>query len=455
VRRVRACSVLCFALAALSTRAATVDEVWLELGRSGSPRDFGMGLPGSRYRVLRYSGAAWMFRASSAADSRGRVFVAWVQDNRPDSPASKLRILVWGGSEWQEIDGSPPGAGASPTEDEVLAPDLILDAQERPVVAWAVQRTPDDLFLGAAIRARRWGGTAWQDVIPGSSSGEGISQLPAESCQYPHLMLDASGEITATWGFHSNGMDDYYAVRLLDGRSPTRVYALPASRVSGPEFISRVVSGETVRFYLWTRATGNPAVREVVVNVHGTEYVFPSPTVGAVDNSGHPVVAVNDEMDGREVSRLYRLDGTQWAEIAVDQYGGRARRWPEQLIFDVTNHPILLESDARRFLISSHEAHSRRFPRERELRARVRPSVGWHGLERPRLRERPLRGCFALRFNHRGFRAGCGSRRQSGDHLAVRACSSLECRAMAASGYPERRFHSGARGRFPQSRLSR
>lgn len=114
-----------------------------------------------------------------ALDRAGRPTVAWLQGN--DVLASNVYAKRWTGTRWEALGGSlnrQPGRYVASTR-------LVLDPQERPVVAWLEDaRGQDALFVS------RWTGRAWAAL--GGWLGAGSASAPA-------LALDRQGRPLVAW----------------------------------------------------------------------------------------------------------------------------------------------------------------------------------------------------------------------------------------------------------------
>jgi hypothetical protein len=129
------------------------------------------------------------------AGSGETAVIAW-QEMSPAGAAPHVRVRQWDGTAWAELaDPDPVGAlaaasGADPS------PQLAVDADGRAVVAWAAATAASP---APQILVRRWNGVdAWDEVGPGSATGQGISDA-AHGAGVPALALTPSGEPAAAW----------------------------------------------------------------------------------------------------------------------------------------------------------------------------------------------------------------------------------------------------------------
>ncbi|GEM_PF-1903943 len=284
---------------------------WLELGGSGSgagisntfgsSRSASLALPANGFPVVAWSdnssgtfqiyvrqwnGTAWVEMGGSATgggvsgsilgadypslavDSQGRPVVCWAD---PSAGNYEIYLRAWDGSAWVELDGSAAGGGISANLGISYVPSLVIDSDDRPVVAWHDSSAgPNEIYL------RRWDGAAWVEV-GGSASGGGLSDTPGWSYA-PSLVLDSSGRPVVSWGDDSWGNLEIYLKRW-DGAA-------------------------------WVDVGGSATNGGVSDNF--TESIAPSLALDALDR---PVIAWGD-MNGFDRRIFLRLwDGTAWIEL--------------------------------------------------------------------------------------------------------------------------------------------
>jgi PKD repeat protein len=143
--------------------------------------------------VKRWTGSAWEAlggalnpmagagRPALALDASGDPVVAWSDANGAEEQFFVLNVDAWTGSGWRFL-GSPvsrPIVG-----DEAIDLALVLDLDERPVVAWHHERT---------IYVHRWTGSVW--LLVGGELDAGWSSYGAA----PRIAMDSHGRPLVAW----------------------------------------------------------------------------------------------------------------------------------------------------------------------------------------------------------------------------------------------------------------
>lgn len=102
------------------------------------------------------------------ADAAGNLFLAWLDEGSESPYLSRIRVARWSGTAWEALGADVVVSDAS---SYLGTPALELDAEGRPLVAWAhAQQTQ-------SLRVARWTGAEWNvkvvedSTFPGSSSG--------------------------------------------------------------------------------------------------------------------------------------------------------------------------------------------------------------------------------------------------------------------------------------------
>src|SRR5205814_1814275 len=144
-----------------------------------------------------------------ALDSQGRPTVAWVHEERDAGgevvAASFIYVERWNGAAWEELGGSATGLGLSPSRGHDHDVALVIDRQDRPVVAWQAR---------GELPVRRWTGRGWQELGAGSAAPAGITA--SRKATEPAVV--ATGARTCVAWRHD--LDMVY-VRCFTEREPT------------------------------------------------------------------------------------------------------------------------------------------------------------------------------------------------------------------------------------------
>lgn len=203
-------------------------------------------------------------------DASDRPVVAW-------SAGSQIFLLRWTGAAWEELAGSGRGGGVSNCATGCSSPALALDSAGRPALAW--QDTAFEIFF------RRWDGAAWQE-LGGSGAGTGVSNNATYSLQ-PSLALDSNDDPVLAWS---------------DGSSSTAGRNIYLRRWDGTNWIELASSGSGVGLSNCGVACRHPSL--------------------AIDGSDNPTVAWLswNFSYGRGVF-VRRWSGTSWDELAGSASG--------------------------------------------------------------------------------------------------------------------------------------
>ena len=269
-----------------------------------------------------------------ALDSSGNPVVAW-QDTTLVTPEIYIRRWNPNSSAWAEIGtGSASGAGISNTSvsNGAQVPSLALDLGGNPVVAWQ-----DYSYATPEIYIKRWnaanGGT-WEQIIPGSASGGGISNSNRGAVA-PSLALDSTGNPVVSWTDSSSGNSQIYIRRW----NPT---------------------GGT-----WDEIGAGSASGGGISNSSAGSYV-PSLTL---DSSGNPVVAWQNGGAGGNAEiyiKRWNPTGGTWDEIGVGSASGGGisnnSGWSlnPSLALDSSGNPVVAWYDWT-YPTSTPEIYIRRF----------------------------------------------------------------------------------------------
>jgi hypothetical protein len=250
-------------MAVAAGQAATVDELWFQLGVSadfgGVSNDFGAD---SRFPDV-------------ATDSARNAFIAW-QDTR----AGNVEIYArrWNGTIWEEVGGSATGGGISNSPGASERPSVAIDNADNIYVAYE-----DVGPRGSEIIVRRWNGSVWEDF--GDQPGGSISSdtgSPGGAARLPDLALDPSGNPGVAWMDNRSGEFQIMFRRFngaaweqLGGSFPTG--GIPVSGLS-------LTHDGAVRPSLAIDSAGNPAVAWINRPVNSNS--FSQASFADIDSSG-------------------------------------------------------------------------------------------------------------------------------------------------------------------------
>jgi hypothetical protein len=128
------------------------------------------------------------FSPALAAKPTGGLAVAWEEE--PAGGGVFIYVRAWNGSSWIELDGSASGIGFAQPDSVNFLPDIAIDPDGRPVVAWQGTLAAPSV---SQIFVLRWNGTdAWEELGLDSASDAGISDAVIDAL-VPSLALTPSG----------------------------------------------------------------------------------------------------------------------------------------------------------------------------------------------------------------------------------------------------------------------
>lgn len=176
--------------------------------------------------IKKWNGGAWENLGSSAypvMSGEGRVNPVWPQMAigstqilylsffSPPGINQPHEIYVWKfeAGVWTPLGAADGNVSNTPTTSSAWG-SLAIGEDGAPIVGWR-EDLQDDQF---EIYARRWNGSAWDEVAPGSASGNGISDEGRRSYLQKQIVT-ASGDLYVGW-----------SVRMADQRSEIRIKRL-------------------------------------------------------------------------------------------------------------------------------------------------------------------------------------------------------------------------------------
>ena len=244
-------------------------NAWVEIG-AGSASGGGIS-----------NNAGYSEYASLALNSSGNPVVAW---DDYTSGNGEIYVRGWNGSRWVEVGtGSASGGGISNNSGNSFIASLALDSSGNPAVAWG-----DDSSGNVEIYVRKWNGSAWIQLA-GSATGGGISNNSGVSAGQwghgPSLALDSLGNPVVAWEDNTSGNYEIY-VKRWNGSA-------------------------------WVQLAGS-ASGGGISNNSGSSY---APSV-ALDSSGKPVVAWEDNSSFNDEIYMMRWNGSAWIQLGGSASGG-------------------------------------------------------------------------------------------------------------------------------------
>lgn len=295
-----------------------------------------------------------------AIDPHGRPVIAW-RERTPDNEEIYLRR--WNGATWEELGGSASGGGVSNAHSASDMPSLAIGRDGQPVVAWI-----EGFHTGSGnVYVRRWNGQIWEEVGAGSASLGGISG--AGRAGYPSLAVAPDGTLLVAWQQLLENGYEIYAKRWrgsaweeMDGSasgggiSDDENDSMIPSLAIGPDglpivawearfVVDGLATNDEIYLKRWNGNAwvelGGSASGGGVSNTSGYS-TRPSLAVGP-DN--RPVVAWHDSSDHLYQIYVRRWDGTSWVDVGApfgdetshDDYGA----WSASLAVGPNSMPIV------------------------------------------------------------------------------------------------------------------
>jgi hypothetical protein len=301
------------------------------------------------------------FRPSLCLDRQGRPVVAWCDET---SSNGEIYLRRWDGANWVELGGSATGGGISKTPTPSRAPCVVLDPEDRPVVAWFEE------FQGSfEIYVRRWNGESWVEVGL-SGSGGGVSRSKNQS-NFPVLAVDPAGNPVVCWygldalrpGRHQiylkrwNGKDWIELAASGSGGGVSNSSGdclfptLALDRSGNPTVVWYDNSIGNFEIYLrrwdgksWVELGGSGSGPGISRNA-GASQLFLQSAV-ALDAEGNPTVVWDDDSSGNREIYLRRWTGKEWSELGGSASGGGLSRTPlpsqhPSVVLSKSGHPVV------------------------------------------------------------------------------------------------------------------
>ena len=261
----------------------------------------------------------------------GNPVVAWSDGFSGDE---EIYIKQWNGTSWEEIGAaSASGGGISNNSGYSYYPSLAINASGNPVVAWR-----DGSSGNSEIYIKQWNGSSWEEIGTGSSSGGGISNGSGFSIE-PVLAINNSGNPVVAWStgqiyfkqWTGSNWEELGGSASTGGISnlpfPSNDSRYPSIAINGSgnpviawcDFIS-----ETAEVYLrqwngttWEELDGSGSGGGVSNNSGYS--ILPSI---AINGSGNPVVAWQDNTSGDYEIYIKQWNGSSWEEIGTGSSSG-------------------------------------------------------------------------------------------------------------------------------------
>lgn len=198
-----------------------------------------------------------------------------------------------------------------------------------------------DVSLEFAKERDAWTVVGWQD-FGGSATGAGVSQTPAAASTQPSLAVDpVFGRSSVAWVEAASGTTQVYFKRWTGAAFEELAASGQGGGISGTAGTSRAprvaLTRQNTPFVVWEDET--PGFAEIYLRTwSGAGWVelggsgsgggvsnsaqHSRAPVMALDPSGHPVVAWQEDVAGNTEVYLRRWTGSAWAELGGSASGG-------------------------------------------------------------------------------------------------------------------------------------
>lgn len=220
--------------------------------------------------------------SSVVIDNAGNPVVAW-----QDETSGQWNIYVkrWDGQSWQETGSdSATGGGITGNSGCSRYPAIAVNKTGGEIYVTWEKENPSGFIANSEIFIKKWDGISWQEAGAGSASCGGISDNTGIS-KSPSMAMDNAGNPVIAWEDSTPGNVEIY-LRKYNGIS-------------------------------WEELGGSVSGGGISGNAGSSRY----PCI-AVDGSGCPVVAWEDDTSGDVEIYVRKWDGEQWTEMGKGSASG-------------------------------------------------------------------------------------------------------------------------------------
>lgn len=258
---------------------------------------------------------------SLALDAQGYPIVAWLKAQDVDSPAG-VYVKRWDGNKWIPLGSK--SLNIDQTYD-AYPPQLLLDAQGNPIVAWSEQKDADSPLN---LYVKSWNGQDWAQF-----GSESLNVDPQKDAHIPALVVNLQGYLGVAWEEGSGRLDPRHIyTKRWNGSDWIQVSSMPYNVGQQDAYVtSLALDAQNVLNVGWSEGD---KTRGFVQNVFvqrwnqnqwtplglGSLNINPGKSAGdtrlALDSNGNPSVAWTEqiEIDGFDRLNLYvkHWDGAHW-----------------------------------------------------------------------------------------------------------------------------------------------
>lgn len=250
-----------------------------------------------------------------ALDRQGNPYVQW-SEMPPDFNGDSVYVSRWTGKEWQVIDR---GSLSSDISSSSRSRAIVVNKQNQPILAWSVQLYQEGVgSLGFAVYAGTWNGKNWVPI------GGMLSSNKDYYGAGPSIVLDAQDRSVVAWHESGGGKGYNVYVKRWDGTAWV-AYGESVNAMSGGASLPVLrldPKGSPVVGYLENQGSINVVVRrwdgKAWVQLGGylnTEKSNVDSFTMVLDKDGNPYVVWAEEAGGPRKVYVARWDGRAWVGL--------------------------------------------------------------------------------------------------------------------------------------------
>ncbi len=306
-----------FSSSTSGSRVEDTELIWIEIGKDSAE---GGGVSKTDYSSTHHN---------LAIDPDGYPVLVWKQYIN-EGKDDVIYLKRFNGSTWEEVGSSASGEGLSTPYSDSTYPNVVVDGNGFPIVAWAQYLKP-----GKAIYIRKYNGSEWVEVGTGSASDNGVGNATID---YPALAIKSDDNPIVA--FKSiEGDFTHIVVKNFDGTSWNQLgQNADLSEGENLHIPSLALDGNEYPFVAWSTGIYFSATDQIVKQIYlkyfdGTQWngLAGSAMGGgisnnsgesyfsthglAIDSNNYPVVAWYNYFNDKPYIYTKRFDGTSWVEI--------------------------------------------------------------------------------------------------------------------------------------------
>lgn len=317
------------------------------------------GTPGFDRLPMRSNSPLQMQSPAMVLDSAGRPYITGLTW---EFGVRDISFIHWNGAAWTRMDGTPGVENISSSAGDSWGPQIILDAADRPAIAWM-----DDSAGTTRIRLTHWDGTQWSQM-DGTPGFETVDTGLASAYSTFRMAMATPNRLTLLWNERDPVLGDYRTyLRRWDGMKwagmdGVTAFDDPTGGSLKGWLLSMALNASQNPVVVWADATGG-LVTIRTARWDGMQWVRPPSSLVVsegvkygipmvLDEAGNPYItwtawaqnwAASYEIyfsrwDGTEWKSMHPIQGWRYEDIANDQ--GISRN--PQIFLDAAGRPNVL-----------------------------------------------------------------------------------------------------------------